>query len=175
VFDPLQSRIAYLYVRRLGGTPDRYYVHYYGQLDSEVDRGVESDRVRLVWALADPRTEERMAGRLPTPEEDEARWRRSTAIVETSVGESGIRIPSVVTEPTAAEAHLEIPFDLRLVREHEPDSLKTWRRATRDAFRAAFDSGYRVEDFAVVRADHERRGFYFLRAAEPPPGPVAVT
>ncbi|MCI4330297.1 MAG: hypothetical protein L3K19_00415 [Thermoplasmata archaeon] len=163
-FDPLQSRNAYLSVRRLGGIPDRYFVHYYGQLDSDVDRGTESDRVRLVWDLASPRTESRLAGGGPSAAEDEARWRDSVAVVETTLGESGIRVPAAVDEPTAPQVHLEIPFDLQLVREHEPNSLRTWRHATRDAFRAAFDAGYVVDDFAVVAAEHERRSFYFLRA-----------
>jgi predicted GNAT superfamily acetyltransferase len=167
VFDPLQSRNAHVAIRRLGGVPDRYLVHYFGQLDSAANAGIETDRLRLVWDLAAPRTEERIAGKFPTPAEDAARWRRSTAILETKVGDSGIRLPAAVDEPTAAEVHLEVPFDLRLVREHEPAALRTWRHAGRDAFRAAFDAGYRIDDFAVVSEEHERRSFYFLRAGSP--------
>jgi len=164
-FDPLQSRNARLNVRLLGGTPDRYYIHYYGQMPDNLNRDLESDRVRLRWEITSPRVEARLAGKVPSPEEDLARWKRSSAVVETEVGEKGLRVPSAVAEPAGTPAHLEIPFDLEAVREHEPSSLRSWRHAVRDGFRAAFDVGYRVDDFAVVTTGHERRSFYFLSPA----------
>ena len=174
-FDPLQSRGAWLNVRRLGARPDRYYPHYYGQLADAVNQGLETDRIRAVWSLASPGVEERIAGRSPTAAEDRERWAASSAIVETEPGESGIRVPTAVAEPSGATAHLEIPFDLALVRAHEPTSLRRWRHAVRDAFRAATDLGYQVDDFAVISAEHERRSFYLLRRAPPeasvPPAP----
>ncbi len=167
-FDPLQSKNARLNVRRLGARPDSYHVHYYGTMGSEVNRGLESDRVRVTWALTDPAVEARLAGKLPTAEEDLSRWKESQALVETSVGETGLRIPTTVTEPSKPRAHLEIPFDLQAVRSHQEKTLRTWRHAVRDAFRAAFDMGYRVDDFTVLSLEHERRSFYFLSA----PGPT---
>ena len=164
-FDPLQSRAAWLSVHRLGARPDRYHPHYYGQLADAANRGLETDRVRAVWSLSSPAVEARMTGGYPTTEEDRQRWRTSSAIVETEPGESGIRVPTVVGEPSGASAHLEIPFDLALVREHEPTALRRWRHAARDAWRAATDLGYIVDDFSVVSADHERRSFYFLSRA----------
>jgi predicted GNAT superfamily acetyltransferase len=166
-FDPLQSRGAWLNVRRLGARPDRYYSHYYGQLADAVNQGLETDRMRVVWSIASPEVEARMAGRYPSVDEDRKRWVASSAIVETEPGESGIRVPTAVGEPTGESAHLEIPFDLALVREHEPQSLRRWRHASRDAFRAAADLGYLVNDFSVISADHERRSFYFLRRGSP--------
>ncbi len=164
-FDPLQSRNAWLFVRRLGGLPDRYFHHYYGQMADPVNRGIESDRVRLVWSLAHPRVEQRLAGTYPTAAEDEARWASATPLIRTEPGESGLRLPVEVQEPEKPVAHLEIPFDLGLVREHEPEALRRWRHATRDAFRAAADLGYVVDDFAVVSVEHERRSVYFLSPA----------
>ena len=174
-FDPLQSRNAWLNVRRLGGAPDRYYIHYYGQMADTINQGMETDRVRLRWPLASPHVEARLAGKLPTAEEDRARWERSTAIVETEVGEKGLRLPTAVAEPSGAPAHLEIPFDLGTVQQHEPGALRQWRHAVRDGFRAAFDVGYRVEDFAVVTTDHERRSFYFLSPPAPGGGEPPAT
>jgi chorismate synthase len=165
-FDPLQSRSAGLLVRRLGARPDRYYTHYFGQLPDAANRGLETDRVRAIWSIASDRVTARMAGGLPSTEEMLSRWQRSTALLETEPGDSGLRVPSAVSEPTTPSVHLEVPFDLESVREHEPAALRKWRHAVRDAFRAAFDGGYVVDDFAVVVADHERRSFYFL--SEPP-------
>ncbi len=164
-FDPLQSRNAWLNVRRLGGVPDRYFIHYYGQMPDALNRDLETDRLRLRWELASPHVEERLGGSFPAAEETLTRWKRSVAVVETEVGEKGLRLPTAVGEPTGESAYLEIPFDLATVREHEPEKLRQWRHAVRDAFRAAFDMGYRVDDFAVVTADHERRSCYFLSPA----------
>jgi predicted GNAT superfamily acetyltransferase len=174
-FDPLQSRGAWLNVRRLGARPDRYFTHYYGQLADAINQGVETDRMRAIWSLSSPAVEARIAGRYPTASEDQQRWQSSSAIVETEPGESGIRVPNAVGEPTGASAHLEIPFDLALVRQHEAKALRRWRHASRDAFRAASDLGYVVDDFAVISADHERRSFYFLsrRSTEDPGAPPA--
>ncbi|MGA9839882.1 MAG: GNAT family N-acetyltransferase [Thermoplasmata archaeon] len=166
-FDPLQSRAAWLSVHRLGARPDRYYPHYFGQLPDAPNRGLETDRIRAVWSLTAAAVESRLSGAFPTAAEDRARWTGSTAIVETEPGESGIRVPTAVGEPTGASAHLEIPFDIDLVRQHEPTALRTWRHAVRDAFRAATDLGYAVDDFSVVSADHERRSFYFFSPAPP--------
>ncbi|MCI4347092.1 MAG: hypothetical protein L3J97_00545 [Thermoplasmata archaeon] len=167
-FDPLQSKNARLNVRRLGAHPDQYLVHYYGTMGSELNRGMESDRVRVTWALTDPEVEARIGGQLPTPEQDLARWKDSQALVETSVGETGLRVPTTVSEPSRPTAHLEIPFDLQAIRSHETAALRTWRHAVRDAFRAAFDTAYRVDDFAVLNLEHEKRSFYFLSAPPPP-------
>jgi predicted GNAT superfamily acetyltransferase len=177
-FDPIQSRNAWLFVRRLGGLPDRYLHHYYGQMPDTVNRGIESDRIRVVWSVGSPRVEERIGGTYPTREADEARWHSATPLIRTEPGESGVRLPTEVQEPDRPVAHLEIPFDLALVREHEPGALGRWRHATRDAFRAATDLGYSVDDFVIVRVDHERRGFYLLSPTPPPPstaeGPVGA-
>jgi predicted GNAT superfamily acetyltransferase len=172
VFDPLSSRTARLHVRRLGARPDRYLTHYYGQLPDAANRGLETDRLHVRWPLADPAVEARLAGRLPSPDEDRERWGRSEALVVTEPGESGLRLPTEVVEPTGARAHLEIPFDFEGVRQHEPSAVRRWRHAVRDAFRLAFDLGLRVTDFAVISAEHERRSFYLLEkeplAASPP-------
>lgn len=172
VYDPLQSRNAWLFVHRLGGIPDKYLHHYFGQLPDAINRGLETDRVRLRWPLASPRTEDRLSGKLPSRDDDRARWRAASPIVSTEPGDSGLRLPVEVAEPSGPEAHLEVPFDLDLVRQHEPKALQRWRHASRDAFRAGYDLGYTVDDFAVVSDDHERRSFYFLSRRQPGEGPA---
>jgi chorismate synthase len=170
-FDPLSSRAATLSVRKLGASITGYKVHYLGRIDSEADSGTETDRVTVRWPLTDPRVEQRLAGQRPTREEDLARFRASTAIVETEVADTGLRIPSAVAEPSADRVHLEIPFDVGLVRTHETAGLRTWRHAVRDAFRAALDLDYAIDDFAVITTDHERRSFYLLGRRPPAPPP----
>jgi len=171
-FDPLSSRAAFLFVHRLGAVPDRYLVHYYGRLGSAEGEETETDRIRAVWKVADPSVAARVEAPKTDRAQDEARFAASTPILETDVDDHGLRVPSAVQEPSADSAHLEIPFDIALVREHSPANLRSWRHATRDAFRAAFDTGYVVDDFAVVSPGHERRSVYFLRKKEPASAPA---
>lgn len=167
--DPLASRAAFLAFHRLGARSDRYLVHLYGQQGGESSLDRESDRLAWSWSLSDPRVEALLARPTrPKPAAD-PRFASAVPIVETEVGESGLRLPVSVTEPSAPLVGLEIPFDIELVQEHEGASLRRWRHAVRDAFRSSFDLGYRVEAFDVLSADHERRSVYLLAPAPPSP------
>lgn len=174
-FDPLQRASASLAVRRLGARPDGYLTNYFGHLGEGEPSRDESDRLHVRWELGAPEVERRLGGELPSPEDDRRRRAGSSPVLETEVGESGLRLPTAVAEPTGPSASLEVPFDLASIRAHEPGSVRRWRHAVRDGFRAAFDLGYAVDDFAVIPVDHERRGFYLLHRAlsgsEPPPSP----
>lgn len=165
--DPLASRAAQLGVHRLGARPDKYLVHYFGQVDRGSGHGTETDRLRLTWELDSPNTESRLAGTLPSPEQGRARWEKGAALIETELSEEGFRRPTAVSEVSGPEANLEVPFDLAAIREHAPASLRPWRHAVRDAFRAAFDLGYEVDDFFVLPIEHERRSFYLLHPRSP--------
>jgi predicted GNAT superfamily acetyltransferase len=174
--DPLSSRAAYLAFHRLGATSDRYLSNLYGQQGPEGSPDRESDRLLWRWSLGDAAVTERLAiPRLPRPPPD-PQVLNSPSIVETEVGESGLRLPTAVVEPAGAPfVRLEIPFDLELLHQHEPAGARRWRHAARDAFRGSFDLGYRVEGFDVLPMDHERRSFYLLayRPAVPASAPSA--
>lgn len=161
-FDPLQSKNAGFNVRRLGGVPDRYLPRYYGTMADAINEGLDTDRVRLVWRLRDPKVKERLAGRLPRPTDDEARLARSEPLIDSDIGPTGVRRPVAVRSPTSPSVNLEIPFDLASVRARDPRTIGRWRETTREAFTRAFAEGFTVDDFAVVTVGTERRSFYFL-------------
>jgi chorismate synthase len=161
-FDPLQTRNASLNVRRLGASTDRYLPRYYGVMADAINEGLETDRLRVVWRLRDPRVEERLRGHLPRPADDEARLARSEMLLETALGPTGLRRPVAVKTPTATSLNLEIPVDLTSVRKRDTGGTRRWREATREAFTRAFAAGYAVDDFAGVVVGNERRSFYFL-------------
>jgi len=175
-FDPLHRPSASLSLRRLGARAEGFLTNYFGQLaDGPQD---ESDRLTARWPLGDLTVARRLAGELPSPEDDRRSHASADPLVETELGESGLRLPTAIVEPEGERAHLEIPFDLRSIRTHEPAALRRWRHASRDAFRTAFDLGYRVEDLASVSIEHERRSFYLLRRTRdgttaPESGPTA--
>nr|WP_274636067.1 GNAT family N-acetyltransferase [Microbacterium bovistercoris] len=61
-FDPLVARNAHFNLRVLGTRVAEYLVNHYGPMDDGVNRGDESDRLLVSWALAAPPA--------PTPEPD---------------------------------------------------------------------------------------------------------
>jgi len=166
--DPLRRAAASLAIRHLGARPEGYLTNYFGKLEGSDGPHDESDRLRVRWPLQAPEVERRLAGRLPSPEEDRRRHAASFPVVQAEPGETGLRVPTAVEEPTGPTASLEVPFDFASIRTHEPGSVRRWRHAARDGFRAAFDLGYAVEDFATVSLERERRCFYFLAQSPTP-------
>ena len=53
-FDPLVARNAHFNLRVLGARVTEYLVDHYGPMDDSVNRGDETDRVMVSWALAAP-------------------------------------------------------------------------------------------------------------------------
>jgi predicted GNAT superfamily acetyltransferase len=54
-FDPLESKNAYLNIVKLGIIVRRYYVNLYGATASEMQQGLESDRLIAEWWIDKPR------------------------------------------------------------------------------------------------------------------------
>jgi predicted GNAT superfamily acetyltransferase len=54
-FDPLESKNAYLNIAKLGVIARRYYVNLYGATASELQKGLESDRLIAEWWIDKPR------------------------------------------------------------------------------------------------------------------------
>lgn len=163
-FDPLQSKNAMLNVHRLGGWPARYLPRYYGILPDELNAGLETDRVLLVWSLASERVKERILRGPPPADQDLARWHGSQPMVQTALRSSGPRIAVDARLPEGDVVNLEVPFDLARVRKMDPGATQRWRHVSRAAFQLAFERGYAVDDFVALTLDGERRSFYLLRA-----------
>lgn len=53
-FDPLVARNAHFNLRTLGTRVTEYLVNHYGEMDDGINRGDETDRVMVSWALASP-------------------------------------------------------------------------------------------------------------------------
>jgi predicted GNAT superfamily acetyltransferase len=54
-FDPLESKNAYLNIVKLGVIAQRYYVNLYGAVTSQLQEGLESDRLIAEWWIDEPR------------------------------------------------------------------------------------------------------------------------
>lgn len=89
-FDPLVARNAHFNLAVLGARVTDFLVDHYGPMDDGVNRGDESDRIMVSWALAAPGigapAEERIVATIAVPDDiaairarsvtDAAAWRR---------------------------------------------------------------------------------------------------
>lgn len=155
-YDPLQSINARFNLHKLGATAERYHVNYYGEMPDEVNRGVDSDRMEVDWALRSRRVEAAVAG---TPVE--RTWDPAPRALDALPRTSGVGPGDPVLNLDAPAVLVEIPTDFPAIRNRDRGLAGTWRLATREVFLHYFGRGYRAVDF-VLRPGAELRGDYVL-------------
>lgn len=82
-FDPLVARNAHFNLRVLGARVTEYLVDHYGPMDDGVNRGDETDRIMVTWALAAPPAptppDESVVASVAVPHDIESMRRRAPA------------------------------------------------------------------------------------------------
>lgn len=109
-FDPLEHGNARLNLSRLGGTSDRYVVDLYGDLRDELNAGLPTDRIEVVWDLDAPRVRGLADGAPPEAAPD-----------------------GPLLDPHAPDGPLHDPGDARAVRLSVPDEAQALRRRDAEA------------------------------------------
>ena len=150
-YDPLVARNAHLNFNRLGVSVDEYVEDMYGASESELHRGLGTDRFVVAWSLdGEPR---------------DGRVGDDGSGLEAPVLNADGRLPQA-TELAAFAAsppaivRVEIPSDIVQVRDAAPGEAGQWRASTRQAFQWALVNRYAVDHFL---ADIQReRGYYVL-------------
>lgn len=133
-FDPLVATNAHFNLNRLGVRVVDYVARMYGETESELHRGIGTDRFIVAWDL-----EEYEPAGQPTA---------SQLREDPEVAAAG--------EPPADR--IEIPSDVLEVRRRDPAEAAAWRQRTREAFLSRLGSGYRVTGFVPG----PERGHYLL-------------
>jgi predicted GNAT superfamily acetyltransferase len=156
-FDPLQSLNAHFNFGKLGVVSDKYYVNYYGEEAASFLHQNGTDRLWVTWLLNSDRVDERLKRNHTAiaPDENpllvELDERMRPVVVET---------PESLSGETAAIA---IPSDISSLEHQDRELAGEWRRATRNAFTRAIDTGFLVEDFYRVIDPEMPQGVYVLR------------
>jgi chorismate synthase len=159
-YDPLQSVNARFNLHKLGATAHRYYVNYYGKMPDALNRGLDSDRLEVDWALRSARVAAAVAGR-PV----ERAWDPAPRVLEAVPWPPGPGPGDPVLDLDAPVLLLEIPTDFPALRSRDVALARAWRTATRQAFQHYFGRGYRAVDFvltAAAAAGGPPRGYYVL-------------
>lgn len=151
-FDPLQAKNAHLNITRLGAVVREYRENMYGDTDSPLHRGIGTDRFVALWQL----DSERVRGRL----EAAAGQRREASEPEGAKGEPAayrVALDADLSEPfprprdpvieEADSVAVRIPSDIGGLMTHDLALARSWRVATRAAFRYYLESGLEVRAF----------------------------
>lgn len=141
-FDPLEARNAHVNFARLGVTAHEYHPDLYGATDSPLHAGIGTDRLVAVWELASSRVADRIAGRRPAPSVSEL---SDVPRVLAARPTRGLVAPVVHREESRPpRVRISVPASIQEIKDRSPDLARAWRDATREAFLAFLDQGYRV-------------------------------
>ncbi len=136
-FDPLQSRNASLYIRKLGADIISYEDDYYGNLPDDENRDFPSDRVVTEWNLL---KNHREMGREP--------WK------EVSVINPSVEVPGPDLK-FGNTVFLKNPVDVTNL---SPEDISRWRIGTRTWFHWLMDQDWRLVGYNWRKTD---AGYYF--------------
>ena len=129
-FDPLEHGNARLNLNRLGGVSDRYLVDLYGELRDELNAGLPTDRIEVVWELTSPRVRA-AAERRARAETDPG------PLLDPGAPEGEVRDPE-----GAPAVRLAALRDVQALRRRDVDAARAWRLHVRAALTSLFDRGY---------------------------------
>jgi predicted GNAT superfamily acetyltransferase len=139
-FDPLESMNAFFNIHRLGIITGEYERNIYGIGKSGLHKGLPTDRLIAIWELDSDRVVKKMEKKDPSIIED---------------------IPKKNLENFNREiTYIEIPKNIRGLKETRLREAVEWRMKTRHLFESAFQKGYIVKDFVFSR--DKQRVFYKL-------------
>jgi len=137
-FDPLEATNSYFNIHRLGAESSEYERNIYGVGESGLHRGMATDRLIACWRIDSLRVGERLAKKPPALRIDEA-------VIQ-------------VADFSRSPAYIEIPRDIRTLKERDMDSARSWRDRTGRQFEEAFARGYVARE--ILFSDADDRLFY---------------
>lgn len=157
-FDPLRARNAHLNLNKLGAVVREYRENMYGETDSELHRGIGTDRFVALWRLDSPRVASRARRAEPGtgPEERGAAGVEAgptapepvVLALETcrSRGESDPGPGPLRLDLDAPRIGVPIPSDIGALMTRDGDLAAAWREATREVLVHYLGRGYEVTE-----------------------------
>ncbi|WP_104090897.1 GNAT family N-acetyltransferase [Arthrobacter sp. GMC3] len=138
-FDPLVARNAFFNFERLGARAGVYLPNFYGDMDDDLNRSQDTDRLMLTWNLGGTGT----GSPRELPEVPVAALRR---------GAHG-PVLDLDLDPATMVCRVEIPTDIEKMRRESPSAAEQWRPALRNALTPLLADGWQIAGF-------DRSGFY---------------
>jgi predicted GNAT superfamily acetyltransferase len=162
-YDPLVARNAHLNFNKLGVCVVEYVEEMYGDTDSELHRGLGTDRFVVAWPVARHESEAHAAAsrKLAADKSDSIRL---APLLNPDLADGTIPDLSVVEKTRPRYVRVAIPRDIFAVQSHSLDFAGRWRRSTRRALQWAIARGYSVRG---VYADEGGEWSYYVLTSDP--------
>ena len=156
-FDPLRARNAHLNLNKLGAVVREYRENMYGETDSELHRGIGTDRFVALWRLDSPRVaaraEEAEAGvgaKAAAGRGGVARGGAEGVVAALDVGQAeggpDPRPGATRLGLDAPRVGVPIPADIGSVMARDGGLAAAWREATREVLVHYLGRGYQVTE-----------------------------
>jgi predicted GNAT superfamily acetyltransferase len=162
-YDPLVARNAHLNFNKLGVCVVEYVEEMYGDTDSELHRGLGTDRFVVAWPVARHESEALAVAsrRLALDTSDVV---RAAPLLNPDLGDDTVPDIALVEKTRPRYVRVAIPSDISAVQSHSLDSAGRWRQSTRRAFQWALARGYSVRG---VYADVGGEWSYYMLTSDP--------
>lgn len=141
-YDPLVAKNANLNLSKLGAEPVEYVPEMYGaETDSDLHRGVGTDRFVVRWKLSSARSD------VPNAEADQPQRVLGSPLLNPldPAGKPSIR--TEVDYRIEPYLRVQIPSEIQEVQAASPELAWMWRETTREAFVTSLSLGYDVTRF----------------------------
>lgn len=115
--DPLLAANAWFNIGKLGGTAHSYLPQFYGDMDDDLNRGEQTDRLEMSWAVGSPRVAAILGGQ------------------------------SLNGDSAKAERTVGIPADYYGLRKTDPEEAARQRASVRSQLMEAFDDGLEISGY----------------------------
>lgn len=164
-FDPLISRNAHLYIRKLGAIVRRFEADFYRGSLGQIEAVPGSDRFICEWWVTSNRVEEKINGNRKSLSLENYMSGGVPLVNPAYPRPDGSVAPYLGTSNINLNDHhlllVEIPTDHRPL-SHDVALGQQWREHTRRIFTEIFASGYIVTDFIHQQYEGHERSFYVM-------------
>lgn len=157
-YDPLQSRNAWLNIRKLGATCRTYIQNLYGAMADGLNAGLPSDRFEVEWHLASRHASDRLARLVAAPAL--ATLLAEGVVVLNEAPHPGDDAPAAACRaPMGERVLIRFPATIQAIKSARPAEALAWRMQLRELCESAFAAGYTVVDVLTDGAC----GYYLLQ------------
>jgi predicted GNAT superfamily acetyltransferase len=162
-YDPLVARNAHLNFNKLGVCVAEYVEEMYGDTDSELHRGLGTDRFVVAWPVVRQESEAYalVSRKLASDKSDAV---RSAPLLNPDLGDGTIPDLAGLERTRPPYVRVAIPRDIAAVQSHSLDFAGRWRHSTRRAFQWALTRGYAVRG---IYSDEGGEWSYYVLTNDP--------
>ena len=161
-YDPLVARNAHLNFNKLGVRAVEYVEEMYGDTDSDLHRGLGTDRFVVAWPVSRPESDALAAASARLASDGDAV--REAPLINPDLADGNVPNLELIDNARPTYLRVAIPCDIFAVKAHSLDFAGRWRQSTRRAFQWALARGYVVRG---VYSDPGGEWSYYVLASDP--------